>query len=257
MTNTTESKTDRIRSLNDAFRRTFVGGAVMITQGVEAMPLDQRRSLLQRIRSFDAFSEDNDPHHEHDFGSVDEAGVHCFWKIDLYEATKVKRYCIAKPFFISPLPGCGRRSRCVRSWPCAPTRRLVSGESACALFPQSIFTFAESPKAQMADQTTTRPRTAINLPGRQPPRRWRGKLYDRVSTLQRGSFRDDAGFDETPQGDCEFSRQRDNVDLSTSHSLGAKALAPPNRKLAVGLIYPDSLESRKKLAFEARPDSDG
>jgi Protein of unknown function (DUF3768) len=85
MTNTTESKTDRIRELNDAFRRSFVGGAVMITQGVEAMPLDQRRSLLQKMRSFDAFSGDNDPHHEHDFGSVDEAGVRCFWKIDYYD----------------------------------------------------------------------------------------------------------------------------------------------------------------------------
>jgi hypothetical protein len=85
MTNTTESKADRIRALNDAFRRTFVGGAVMVTQGVEAMPLDQRRSLLQKVRSFDAFCEDNDPHHEHDFGSVDEAGVRCFWKIDCYD----------------------------------------------------------------------------------------------------------------------------------------------------------------------------
>ena len=85
MTNTTESKTDRIRELNDAFRRTFVGGAVMITAGIEAMPLDQRRSLLQKMRSFDAFSEDNDPHQEHDFGSIDEAGVRCFLKIDYYD----------------------------------------------------------------------------------------------------------------------------------------------------------------------------
>jgi hypothetical protein len=85
MISATESKTDRIRTLNDAFRRTFVGGAVMITQGVEAMPLDQRRSLLQKIRSFDAFSEDNDPYAEHDFGAVDEAGVGCFFKIDYYD----------------------------------------------------------------------------------------------------------------------------------------------------------------------------
>ena len=85
MTNTTESKTDRIRILNDAFRRTFVGGAVMITAGVEAMPLDQRRSLLQKVRSFEAFGEDNDPHGEHDFGAVDEAGVRCFFKIDYYD----------------------------------------------------------------------------------------------------------------------------------------------------------------------------
>jgi hypothetical protein len=40
MNSTTDSKTDRIRELNDAFRRTFVGGAVMITAGIEAMPLD-------------------------------------------------------------------------------------------------------------------------------------------------------------------------------------------------------------------------
>ena len=47
MTSTTVSTAERIRALNDAFRRTFVGGAVMITAGVEAMPLDQRRSLLR------------------------------------------------------------------------------------------------------------------------------------------------------------------------------------------------------------------
>jgi hypothetical protein len=85
MTCSTQSKADRIRDLNDAFRRTFVGGAVMITQGVEAMPLDQRRSLLQKIRAFDAFSDDNDPHREHDFGAIDESGVRCFWKIDYYD----------------------------------------------------------------------------------------------------------------------------------------------------------------------------
>ena len=85
MTMTTESKTDRIRALNDAFRRTFVGGAVMVTQGVEAMPLDQRRSLIQKVRTFEAFSEDNNPHGENDFGAVDEGGERYFWKIDYYD----------------------------------------------------------------------------------------------------------------------------------------------------------------------------
>jgi hypothetical protein len=37
------STVETIRALNDAFRRTFVGGMVMITAGVEAMPVDQRR----------------------------------------------------------------------------------------------------------------------------------------------------------------------------------------------------------------------
>jgi hypothetical protein len=84
MTDTTVSTIERIRELNDDFRRTFVGGAVMITAGVEAMPDEQRRSLLAKVRAFDAFSPDNDPHGEHDFGAVDEGGVRCLWKIDYY-----------------------------------------------------------------------------------------------------------------------------------------------------------------------------
>ena len=75
MTSTTVSTTDRIRALNDEFRRTFVGGAVMITAGVEAMPAEQRKSLLAKVRAFDDFTEDNDPHGEHDFGAIDESGV--------------------------------------------------------------------------------------------------------------------------------------------------------------------------------------
>jgi hypothetical protein len=48
----------RIRDLNDAFRRTFVGGTVVITDGVEALPSNQRRSILAKVRAFDAFTED-------------------------------------------------------------------------------------------------------------------------------------------------------------------------------------------------------
>ncbi|HXZ15006.1 MAG TPA: DUF3768 domain-containing protein [Roseiarcus sp.] len=85
MTMTTDSKTDRIRDLNDEFRRTFVGGVVVVTAGVDAMPAEQRKSLLAKVRAFETFSEDNDPHGEHDFGAVDEAGVRYFWKIDNYD----------------------------------------------------------------------------------------------------------------------------------------------------------------------------
>ena len=85
MTSTTASSADRIRALNDDFRRTFVGGMVMITAGVEAMPADQRKSLLAKVRAFDAFTEDNDPHGEHDFGAVDEGGVRYFWKVEYYD----------------------------------------------------------------------------------------------------------------------------------------------------------------------------
>ena len=82
MTSTTVSTAERIRVLNDAFRRSFVGGIVMITAGIEAMPIEQRRSLLQKVRAFDVFTGDNDPHGEHDFGAID---VRCFWKLDYYD----------------------------------------------------------------------------------------------------------------------------------------------------------------------------
>ena len=85
MTSTIMSPAERIRALNDAFRRTFVGGMVVITAGVEAMPAEQRKSLLAKVRAFDAFTEDNDPHREHDFGAVDERDVRYFWKVDCYD----------------------------------------------------------------------------------------------------------------------------------------------------------------------------
>jgi hypothetical protein len=85
MTSRTVTAAERIRTLDDAFRRTFVGGAVVITAGVEAMPVPQRRSLFEKVRAFDAFTDDNDPNGEHDFGSVDEGSVRCFWKIDDYD----------------------------------------------------------------------------------------------------------------------------------------------------------------------------
>ena len=69
-----------------------------------------------------------------------------------------------------------------RSWPCAPAHRLVSGEGASAPLPTIGIHECRSPKAQVANQTTTRLRTAIDLPGRQPPHRWRGKLFDLLVT---------------------------------------------------------------------------
>jgi hypothetical protein len=53
--------TERLRALNDQLRTSFIGGAVMITRGVEVMPLAKRRRILERVCSFDAFDADNDP----------------------------------------------------------------------------------------------------------------------------------------------------------------------------------------------------
>jgi hypothetical protein len=75
---------ERVRLLNDNFRTTFIGGQVVMTQGVSELPLDTKARALMAVRSFDQFTSDNDPHHEHDFGSFEIEGETYFFKIDYY-----------------------------------------------------------------------------------------------------------------------------------------------------------------------------
>jgi hypothetical protein len=76
--------TARIRRLNDDLRRTFSGGKVVMTDGVAALPEADLAQLLERVRHFDDFTKDNDPHGEHDFGAIDLAGQIYFFKVDYY-----------------------------------------------------------------------------------------------------------------------------------------------------------------------------
>ena len=79
------SQTDRIRDLNDAFRRTFTGGRVVITRGIAALPATDQATILEKVRTHAAFEPENDPHGEHDFGAFDHGSVRIFWKIDAYD----------------------------------------------------------------------------------------------------------------------------------------------------------------------------
>ena len=76
--------TARIRRLNDELRQTFSGGKVVMTIGVAAIPEGDLAQLLERVRRFDEFTKDNDPHGEHDFGTIDLAGQSYFFKVDYY-----------------------------------------------------------------------------------------------------------------------------------------------------------------------------
>jgi hypothetical protein len=73
-----------IADLNDAFRKTLdpTLGKTMLTAGVNALPSDVRAMAIRTVATFDAFSGDNDPHGEHDFGSFELAGHKFFFKID-------------------------------------------------------------------------------------------------------------------------------------------------------------------------------
>ncbi|HRW60884.1 MAG TPA: DUF3768 domain-containing protein [Defluviicoccus sp.] len=75
-----------VRELNDAFRTTLCGGRVMLTAGIASLPRDVQAAILERVRTFSTFTEDNDPYGEHDFGSFEMTGLKVNWKIDCYDA---------------------------------------------------------------------------------------------------------------------------------------------------------------------------
>jgi len=74
----------RVRVFNDNFRSTFVGGTVMLTRGVNELPLDVKAQALLTVKAFCEFTRDNDPYGEHDFGCFEVAGDTFYWKIDYY-----------------------------------------------------------------------------------------------------------------------------------------------------------------------------
>jgi len=70
------------RALNDALRQTFTGGRVVVSPGVLSLPPQAHAEVLEQVRSFTAFDDDNDPYH--DFGRFDLAGVTYFFEMDCH-----------------------------------------------------------------------------------------------------------------------------------------------------------------------------
>jgi hypothetical protein len=80
-----DKKTARIRALNDTFRQTGKGGRVVMTSGVDALGLAAQLDIQELVRRFDAFTIENDPYREHDFGAFEYQGERLFFKIDCYQ----------------------------------------------------------------------------------------------------------------------------------------------------------------------------
>lgn len=74
-----------IRNWNDEIRRSGMGGKIVLTRGVASLSVDCLRRLLRAVQRFDAFTPDNDPWGEHDFGQVVLDDEPYFWKIDAYD----------------------------------------------------------------------------------------------------------------------------------------------------------------------------
>lgn len=75
-----------VQELNDAFRTTLDMnlGKVVLTRGVADLN-EKQFEIFQKVKTFDDFNEDNDPHGEHDFGMFDIGRQRFFWKTDYYD----------------------------------------------------------------------------------------------------------------------------------------------------------------------------
>ncbi len=85
------SQARKIAVLNDLCRTAMgVGGRLVQTSGICALPLKDQSAIREKVETFDAFTPDNDPHGERDFGAFDHDGERIFWKIDYYDTTLTK-----------------------------------------------------------------------------------------------------------------------------------------------------------------------
>lgn len=73
---------------NDMLRVLGVNGECYMSRKFAVLAQDERLALLQAIREFDDFNEDNDPYGKHDSGMVEVNDYCVFWRIDYYDKDK-------------------------------------------------------------------------------------------------------------------------------------------------------------------------
>lgn len=74
-----------IAILNDNFRKTFIGGEVLLTAGIANMNSEDKANIVSLVKNFDNFTADNNPYFENDFGSFDYKDEKILFKIDYYD----------------------------------------------------------------------------------------------------------------------------------------------------------------------------
>jgi hypothetical protein len=82
----TDATTRKIAELNDLCRKApGVGGRLFQTSGISALSAADQSAIREKVETFDAFTPDNDPYGERDFGAFEHNGDRIFWKIDYYD----------------------------------------------------------------------------------------------------------------------------------------------------------------------------
>jgi hypothetical protein len=86
-----DATTRKIAELNDLCRTAMgVAGRLFQTTGIDALPLADQSAIREKVERFDAFTPDNDPYGERDFGALEHNGQRVFWKIDYYDRSMTK-----------------------------------------------------------------------------------------------------------------------------------------------------------------------
>ena len=95
-------QTARIARLNDLARKAMgVACTAVATVGFRSLPEADQSCVREQIETYDAFTEDNDPHGERDFGTIyqlgdghwtterprlsDDERERVFWKLDYFD----------------------------------------------------------------------------------------------------------------------------------------------------------------------------
>ncbi len=101
---TAREQTARIARLNDIARTAMgVACSAVATVGFRSLPEADQSCVRELIETYDAFTEDNDPHGERDFGTIyqlvcgrwtterprlrEDERERVFWKLDYYDRT--------------------------------------------------------------------------------------------------------------------------------------------------------------------------
>ena len=93
------TRAERIARLNDLARRAMgIVCVVVATEGIRAFPEADQSRLREQVETFDAFTPDNDPYGERDFGAIYQGvngvwstsrpvdvAMTVFWKIEAYD----------------------------------------------------------------------------------------------------------------------------------------------------------------------------
>lgn len=82
-----EFRRRQIRALNNALRRGQAGphDRIVITTGIQALGRAAINQVVAAVANFTAFTPEDDPHQEYDFGVLELAGHRIYFKIDYYD----------------------------------------------------------------------------------------------------------------------------------------------------------------------------